>query len=113
MISFLTSPCSLSLLLLLISPLSYPPVIVSLIAIAVQEEEQRQLAHSVMGKKTKRLYDRMKHGIGQNDSKAAALRAKAEALEAEAKGADKKGKGKGRAASAQPDAPAAKKAKRK
>lgn len=43
-----------------------------------------------MGKKTKRLYDRMKHGIGVKDSKAAALQAKAEALEAVA------GKQKGR-----------------
>ena len=77
-----------------------------------QEEEQRQLAHSVMGKKTKRLYDRMKHGIGLKDSKAAALRAKAEAIEAD-EGKQGKGKGKGRAAGAQAEAPAAKKAKRR
>lgn len=81
-----------------------------------QEEEQRQLAHSVMGKKTKRLYDRMKHGIGLKDSKAAALRAKAEAIEADEgkQGKGKgKGKGRGRAAGAQAEAPAAKKAKRR
>ena len=44
------------------------------------------MSHSVMGKKTKRLYDRMKYGIGVKDSKAAALQAKAEALEAAADG---------------------------
>ena len=34
-----------------------------------------------MGKKTKRLYDRMQYGINAKDSKAAALQAKADALE--------------------------------
>ena len=87
--------------------------------LTIQEEEQRRLAHSVMGKKTKRLYDRMKHGIGQKDSQAAALQAKAKAITEEEEGAGKdkgKGKGKGKNKAGKEPAgptPATKKAKRK
>ena len=74
-----------------------------------------------MGKKTKRLYDRMQHGIGQKDSRAATLRAKAEALEAqEAKitAGTTKGRGKGdqknkNKAGRELEGPATKKSKRK
>ena len=79
----------------------------------LQEEEHKELAHSVMGKKSKRLYDRMQYGIGVKDSKAAALHAKAEALEAPA-GGKKGAKGdKTRKAGAAVGGAAAKKARRK
>ena len=79
----------------------------------LQEEEHKELAHSVMGKKSKRLYDRMQYGIGIKDSKAAALHAKAEALEATA-GGKKGAKGdKTRKAGAAVGGAAAKKARKK
>ena len=68
-----------------------------------------------MAKKTKRLYDRMKYGIGEKSNKAATLAAKAEALEKEEEGKGK-GKGKGKqaaAAAAAASGPASKKARKK
>jgi hypothetical protein len=76
-----------------------------------QEAEARELAKTMMGKKTKRLYGRMQHGIQQKKDAVQALQDKQQRLEQEkaekaaAESAkDNKGKGKGKGKGAGPAA---------
>ena len=47
-----------------------------------QVDEQKQLQLMMMGRKKRRLYDRMQHGIGKRKEAADALRAKRDKLDA-------------------------------
>ena len=84
-----------------------------------QEAEARELAKTMMGKKTKRLYGRMQHGIQQKKDAVQVLQDKQQRLEQEkaekaaAESAkDNKGKGKGKGAGPAAKPTPAKKAKK-
>lgn len=78
----------------------------------MQDEEDNELAKSMMGKKTKRLYGRMQHGIEQKQQVVSTLEAKRKLAEEEASKPAASSKGKAKPASAAAAA-AAKKQKKK